>query len=131
MSPDRLPPAAPERAAGPGRVPVEELIDLAGLGLRLGRPPHAREIRAVLPRGWALEPDGRHARRDLRLFFREGWILLVGMIAFGGVALAIFWQAFPRGWRGLATLAGLVLAVLVASGLVGPLVTRALYRGRR
>jgi hypothetical protein len=129
---------APDPAQGGGqapptadRVPIGDLIDLPRLEAARGRPLLQREVRAALPRGWVLEDDGLHARRDLRLLFREGWILLVGMALFGGLALAIFWQAFPRGWRGLASFLGLLLAVLIVGGLVAPMITRALYRGRR
>ena len=121
----------PDQAQDPDCVPVGDLIDLERLTASLGRPPLTRELRAALPRGWVLEDDGAHARRDLRMLFREGWILLVGMATFGAVALAIFWQAFPRGWRGVASLLGLLLAVLIAGGVVAPLITRALYRGRK
>ena len=36
-----------------------------------------------------MEPDGEHARRDVRLFFRESWILIVGLVVFGGVGVAL------------------------------------------
>lgn len=75
-----------------------------------------------------LEPDGAHARRDLRLFFREAWILLLGLVVFGSVGLAFLWGAMPRGWGGVVRLATLVGVVLFAGGIVGPLVTRAVYR---
>ena len=76
-----------------------------------------------------MEPDGEHARRDVRLFFRESWILIVGLVVFGGVGAALFWQTFPSGWRGVFRLAGLLVLVLLAGGVVGPMVTRALNRG--
>lgn len=124
-------PLPPTETAPRARVPIGELVDLERFRGLKGRAPTRPELRSLLPRGWVLEDDGLHARRDLRLLFREGWILVVGMVTFGAVALAIFWQAFPRGWRGLASLGGLLLVVLLVGGLVAPLVTRALYRGRR
>lgn len=133
-SPDPAPPSAAASAAASAtaaRVPLAELVDLERLAAIKGRALTKPELRAALPRGWVLEDDGQHARRDLRLLFREGWILVVGMLVFGVLAVAISWQAFPRGWRGLASLAGSILLVLLAGGLVAPLVTRALYRGRR
>lgn len=126
-SPEDPPPEDPP-PKGPARVPVEDLVDVAALTRAKGRPPTARELRAALPRGWVLEDDGRHARRDLRLLFREGWILVVGMVVFGGVVLALFWSTFPAGLAGLVNLAVLLALVLVAGGLVAPAITRALHR---
>ena len=95
------------------------------------RPPTPRAIRAALPRGWALAEDNEHAYRDARLLFREGWILVVGLVVFGGLVAVLFWQTFPNGWRGVLRLAGLMVLVLLAGGVVGPMVTRALNRGVR
>lgn len=111
------------------RVPVEELVDLGALRAD-GRAPSPAQIRAALPRGWVLDDDGRTARRDLRLVFREGWILLIGLVAFGSAVLGLFWWSFPRGVSGLVRFALVVGLVLLAGGLVGPLVTRALNRRR-
>lgn len=118
---------APQGAA-PTRVPVEMLVDVEALARAKGRPPTARELRALLPRGWVLEDDGRHARRDLRLLFRQGWILIVGLVVFGGVALTLFWNTCPGGLRGLLQLLFLLGLVLFAGGLVAPAITRALHR---
>lgn len=122
-------PESPESRA-PGHsdtVPVTELVDLAALTSE-DRPPTAREIRAALPRGWVLEPDGVTARRDLRLFFREGWILVLGLVLFGAGGAIFFWDVFPRGWDGVLRLVLLVGAVLLAAGVVAPIITRALYK---
>ena len=116
---------APNESVDPSVVHVSELVDLDAIGPG-HRPPTPAELRAALPRGWVLEPDNEHARRDLRLFFREGWILIVGLVVFGGVGAALFWQTFPSGWRGVTRLAGLLVLVLLAGGVVGPMVTRAL-----
>jgi hypothetical protein len=75
-----------------------------------------------------LEKDGLHARRDLRRLFREGWILLCGMVIFGGVSAALFWSVLPRGWAGVGRLALGVGVLLVAGGIAAPLITRALNR---
>jgi hypothetical protein len=118
--------------SGRARVPIEELIDpdvLARLR-RDGRMPPPRELRAALPRGWALDADGRHAHRDARLLFREGWILLLGLAIFGTLGAFFLVDAVPRGWRGALRLALLVGLVLLAGGVVGPLVTRAVHRRR-
>jgi hypothetical protein len=112
------------------RAPIGEVVDMRRLR-QDGHEPTPRELRAALPRGWVLEPDLRHARRDARVLFREGWILLLGLVVFGSVGLAFLWGAVPDGWRGLLRLAGLVALVLVAGGLVAPLVTRALHGRRR
>jgi len=69
-----------------------------------------------------------HAHRDVRLFFREGWILLLGLIAFGSVGLAFLWGAMPRGTGGLVRFALLLGGVCVLGGVVAPLITRALNR---
>ena len=120
MTSGRVPPD------GRARVPAAQLVDLARLGPGT-RPPTPREIRSALPRGWVLEDDGATARRDLRLLFREGWILLAGLIVFGSVGAAFLYWSAPR-QGGLARFAVTVLAVLVAGGIVGPIVTRALHR---
>ncbi len=108
-------------------VPIDELIDLDALS-EDGKPPSARRLRAALPRGWALADDHVHAYRDARLLFREGWILVVGLVVFGSVGGAFLWGAMPNGWRGGLRLLLLVGIVLAIGGVVGPLVTRALYR---
>lgn len=108
-------------------VPLEELIELESLGTP-ERPPSMRELRAALPRGWALDDDGRTAHRDLRLFFREGWVLLLGLALFGTGAVIFFWEVLPSGWSGVLRVALLLAIVLLAAGLVAPGITRALYR---
>ena len=110
-------------------VPVEDLIDLQSLQAR-GRPLTPRELRAALPRGWALDEDGRHAHRDTRLLFREGWVLILGLLIFGGIGGVFLVDAMPRGWSGALRLAALAGGVLLAGGVVGPMVTRALHRRR-
>lgn len=114
-------------AERPQRVPVEELVDLEALSAD-GREPSPARLRAALPRGWVLEDDHRHARRDLRLFFREAWILIAGLVIFGSSAVLLFWSTFPRGWSGLVRAVVLVVVMLVIGGLVAPMVTRALHR---
>lgn len=112
----------------PGRtVPVSELLDLEALG-RDGRPPTPATIRAALPRGWVLEPDGVTARRDARLFFREGWILLVGLVCFGSAGVALFYSTFPKGMRGVVRVVVLLGLMVVIGGVVAPRITRALNR---
>ena len=111
------------------RVPVTELIDLEGLA-PAGERPSTRAIREALPAGWVLEEDGSTARRDLRLLARQGWMLLLLMLVFGSVGLGLFWSSFPRGSKGLLYLLVLIGCVLLAGGLVAPLITRALYRRR-
>lgn len=108
-------------------VPLEDLLPPELLGAD-GERPSARELRAALPRGWALADDGRHAYRDARLLFREGWILVLGLVVFGSVGLGFLWGAMPAGWAGIARLALLVAVVLLVGGLVAPRITRALLR---
>lgn len=121
------PPPGSPRPAPPGSVPIGELIDEAALGPE----PSQRAIRAALPRGWALNDDGRTARRDVRLLFREGWILVVGMLVFGSAGLGLFVMSFPRGVSGWLYAVGLVVALLFIGGLIAPAVTRALMGKRR
>ena len=108
-------------------VPLSQLIDLAALRTD-GRPPTPRRIREALPRGWALADDNEHAYRDARLLFRQGWILIVGLVVFGSVGLGFLWGALPRGWDGVLRFGVLVGVVLVLGGLVAPTITRALNR---
>ena len=109
------------------RVPVDELIDLERVGPGTRRPT-PREIRDALPRGWVLDEDGLTARRDARLLFREGWVLLLGLVSFGAAAIGFFWWSAPRGVGGLLHFGVAVVLVLFAGGVVGPIVTRALQR---
>ena len=69
-------------------------------------------------------------RRDARLLFRDGWMLVLFLVCFGVAACGLFWWSAPRGsagWIRFAVSAGLVV---LAGGVVAPLVTRALYRKR-
>ena len=109
------------------RVPVSELLDLERLGPE-HREPTPAEIRNALPPGWILEDDGITARTDLRLFFRQGWILALALVSFGTVVLGVFWSTFPSGGRGILRFATLIAVVLLAGGLVAPRITRALTR---
>lgn len=109
------------------RVPVSELVDLEHLRAG-GRPLTPRRVREALPRGWVLEEDGEHAHRDARLFFREAWILLLGLVVFGCAALVFLWGGLPRGWAGVVRLVLLVALTLLVGGFVGPWVTRTLGR---
>lgn len=112
------------------RVPLAEVLSPEELAA-LGPTPSPRALRAALPRGWVPSEDGRHAERDLRLFFREGWILVLCLVVFGTLGGMFLAGAMPRGLAGLARFAGLVLMLVVAAGLVGPLITRALARRER
>ena len=69
-------------------------------------------------------------RRDGRLLFRDGWMLVLFMICFGAAAGGIFWWSAPRGSAGWIRFGIAVLIVLVAGGIVAPMVTRAIYRKR-
>jgi hypothetical protein len=109
------------------RVPVEQLVDLSKLGAN-GRPPTPREIREALPRGWVLDEDGVTAQSDARLLFKEGWVLIVGLVCFGAAVIGLFYFTFPRGGAGWLRLAILIALVLVAGGIVAPMITRALNR---
>lgn len=108
-------------------IPIDQLIDLPALELS-DRPLTPRRIREALPRGWALADDNRHAYRDLRLFFREGWILALGLVLFGTIGGFFLLGAMPKGWSGVLRLLGLLCVMLLLGGVVGPLITRALHR---
>jgi len=108
-------------------VPVEQLIDLSALR-QDGRPPTPKQIREALPAGWVLDEDGKTARRDLRVLARDGWVLVLGLVTFGAAGLGLFWHTFPRGGAGIARFFVLIAVVLVAGGLVAPIITRALNR---
>lgn len=109
------------------RIPVEQLVDLEKLSAG-GRAPTPREIREALPRGWVLEEDGKNARRDARLMFKEGWVLLLGLVAFGTAVLGLFWWTFPRGGAGVVRFLIVIGLVAIAGGVVAPIITRALNR---
>jgi hypothetical protein len=109
------------------RIPITELVEPERLAA-LGSAPSPAELRALLPRGWVPAGEGL-ARRDLRLFFREGWILVLCLLGFGALGAMFLLGALPRGWGGVLRVLGLVLVVWLAAGLAGPLITRAL-RGR-
>jgi len=113
--------------SAPERVPLAELLSPETVR-ELGPSPTPARLRAALPRGWVPDPDGLHARRDRRLLFREGWMLVLCLIAFGAVGATFVLGAVPRGWAGALRIALLVLGVWLAAGIAGPLVTRALRR---
>jgi hypothetical protein len=110
------------------RLPIDDLIDRPRLAKSLGRPPTPRELRDALPRGWVLDEDGRSARRDARMLFREGWMLLLCLVCFAAAAAGLFWWSFPRGSAGWIRLVGALAVLLVAGGLAAPILTRALVR---
>jgi hypothetical protein len=104
-------------------VPIEELVDPALFGDGT-KTPHPYKLRDALPPGWILEPDLKHARRDRRVLAGGGWVLVIGMISFGTVAFFIFRDAFPKGFGGFLRLGAMLAIVLLAGGIVGPMVTR-------
>ena len=110
------------------RVSIEQLIDAETLEeLGRGKPaPSPHRLREVLPRGWVLDQDPRYARRDLRVLARDGWVLVLGLVSFGTVGLGMMYNTFPRGLRGIGFFIALVVVVLIAGGLVGPMITRSL-----
>ena len=110
--------------------PIEEVLDLAALEQELGRRPSPSQIRAALPRGLVLDEDGRHVRPDQRLLVRHSWVLISALILFGGASLWLFHDTLPGGWRGAGRLLGLVAAMALAGGVVGPMVTRAILSRR-
>ena len=69
-------------------------------------------------------------RPDLRLLFGRGWILIVGLVCFGAAAIGLFVWSAPRGSAGWWRFAAAVAIVLLAGGIVAPLITRALLRRR-
>jgi hypothetical protein len=109
------------------RVPLEELVEPDRLRA-LGPAPSPRELRALLPRGWVPDEDGRSARRDLRIFFGEGWLLALCLVVFGTVGAVFVLGAVPRGLAGVVRVLLLLVAVGLAAGVAGPMITRALGR---
>lgn len=112
------------------RVPIDELVDLGALERESGRPPTPSEIRGALPKGWVIDPDGKTARRDARMLFREGWMLALCLVSFGAAGAGLFWWSFPAGRSGWLRLAGALAVLLLAGGIAAPILTRALSRGR-
>lgn len=109
------------------RVALAELLTSEELAA-LGPAPSPRALRGALPRGWVPCDDGQHAERDLRLFFREGWILALCLLVFGTLGAMFLAGAMPRGAGGLVRFALLIGLLVLAAGVVGPLITRALTR---
>ena len=66
--------------------------------------------------------------RDLRLFFSQSWVLLLGLVTFGAAGIGLFATTFPRGERALVRIAILLAVMIGIGGVIGPLVTRALLR---
>ena len=123
-------PAQDLPAPAGSRVPIEQLVDLKALA-RPGRPATPASIRAALPAGWVLDPDGKHAHRDLRVLAKDGWVLVIGLVCFGAAGLGLFWTTFPSGWRGIGRFLFLIVVVIGMGGIVGPMITRALMRKPR
>ena len=109
------------------RVRLDALIDPERLRA-LGRDPSPAELRALLPRGWVPDEDPGFARRDLRLFFSEGWILALCLLVFGALGTLFLLGAMPRGWGAVLRVLALAAGVWLAGGIAAPLVTRALRR---
>ncbi len=107
--------------------PISELVPPQTLRT-LGPEPSPRALREALPPGWVLEPDRIHARRDLRLFFRQGWLLVLCLLVFGSVGALLLLGSAPRGREGVLRVLASVALVWFAGGIAGPLVTRALRR---
>lgn len=110
------------------RVPASDLVDLVALERQLGRKPGPKAIREALPPGWLLDEDGVTAREDTRLFARGGWVLILALVSFGSIALGMFWHTFPRGWGGVLRFVVMIGVVLLAGGIAGPMITKALNR---
>lgn len=109
------------------KVPIEQLVDLEGLRKDKQRPT-PKQIREALPPGWVLDEDNLHARRDLRVLAKDGWVLVIGLVVFGGAGFFLFYDSFPRGWRGISRFGLLIVLILFAGGIVGPMITKALTR---
>ena len=111
-------------------VPIEELLapgELETLGTH-GRPPTPRQLQDALPPGWVVSEDGTHARRDLRLLFRRGWMIAIGLVLFGAAAISFFIEVLPGGMRGVLRFGTMILVLAVVGGVAGPIITRALSR---
>ena len=109
------------------RVPIGELVDLEQLTASLnGQAPTPANLRAALPPGWALDDDPAFAKKDLRLLFRRGWLLAIGMLLFGAAGILFFIEVFPRGWSGVMRFMTLLAILGLVGGVVGPMITRAL-----
>ncbi|MSR63285.1 MAG: hypothetical protein EXS08_12655 [Planctomycetes bacterium] len=109
------------------RVPITELVEAERLRA-LGAAPSPRALRALLPRGWVPEDDGLHARRDLRVFFGQGWMLALCLVVFGSVGAVFVLGAVPRGWSGVLRVLLMLGVVWLAAGIAAPLITRALKK---
>ena len=111
------------------RVPIGELVDLDALRAeRGGQDPTPANLRGALPPGWALDDDHLYAKKDMRLLFRQGWMLAIGMLLFGAAGILFFIEVFPRGWGGVLRFVILLAILALVGGVVGPMITRGLSR---
>jgi len=73
-------------------------------------------------------PEETTERRDRRLLFHDGWILLLALVCFGAAGIGLFvWSAPPSG-GGWLRFAAMLAILVVVGGIVAPLVTRTLRR---
>ncbi len=68
--------------------------------------------------------------RQERQARRQGWVLVLGLVSFGVLAVALFYETFPRGWRGIARGVTLLALMLLLGGVIAPIVSRALLKRR-
>jgi len=73
------------------------------------------------------------AKRDRRLGFGQGWVLIAGMICLSTVFLGIVWNTAPRAWRTPIVALGIAGTLFFLLAPLAAVFTRSLYkrRGRR
>lgn len=83
-------------------------------------------LRATSPAAFRLP-----SRRDARMGYGQGWVLVAGMVCLATVFLGIVWNAAPRAARGWIVALGAIAAILFLLAPAAAVFTRRLYKRER
>ena len=99
------------------------LVEHEIVGIRVCTP-HPIDLDARVPQARLL--SGIEVHRDARLLFREGWILLLGLVLFGALGSVFLAGGLPRGLGGILRLGVSAVVLVLVGGLVAPWITKTL-----